>query len=577
MLDAARQAGVAVSAVCNGQGTCHACKFKFTESTKFESQIEEPTISSLFRRENEWLLSCQTRLIDDCGVFFPSDSLATSQRLQLEMSTHHQITKSDFFLLDYSLADDELHDILLEKKTISDSLFQLSGKSLQIPFEFEETMKKQLREHKPITLVCRNEQVFSIRESAQPILGLAVDVGTTKIAGYLVDLISGETLTSGGVINPQVAYGEDVVSRIAFSNTTLDGLKILHDRLMESINSLTRDICKKANLDHKQIIEAVLVGNTLMQHFVREYPVKQLGEAPYKPYSCDPYWIAASKIGLTISPNGMAYLPPNVAGFVGGDHIAMLLASLPENKSGTILALDIGTNTEISLLTTGKHLACSCASGPAFEGSRIKDGMRALPGAIERVFVSGDTIQVQTVDDQPALGICGSGILDAVAEFYRTGRIDSRGRIVKKRGVDKITKINLVEPDRSGTGREISIYQNDINEIQLAKAAIRSGIDTLLRKQGIPYTQIDQIIIAGAFGTYIDVENAIRIGMLPPIDPKKIAQLGNAAGGGAKQLLLSARKRDQGLTMSSRIEYLELMLCPDYMDLFVDSINFPIE
>ena len=315
-----------------------------------------------------------------------------------------------------------------------------------------------------------------------------------------------------------------------------------------------------------------------MHHFFANLPVRQLGEAPYVPAVTHSMELNARDIGLDISPAGLIYLPPNIAGYVGADHIAMLLDTQILSSVDTVVALDIGTNTEISLKTGGKLFSCSCASGPAFEGARIEMGMRAAPGAIEKVDLIHGKLEYSTIDDLPPVGICGSGILDAVAVMLRDSAIDSRGVLQKThpRMVEVSTqkKYLLAQKPDSGNNHDILVSRKDVNEIQLAKAAIRAGIESLLSQAGITDNDIERMIIAGAFGTYISIKSAIQIGMFPDLPMERFFQVGNAAGAGARHMLLSINERKNGEELAERSQYIELTTFNKFPALYMDAMRF---
>jgi uncharacterized 2Fe-2S/4Fe-4S cluster protein (DUF4445 family) len=271
------------------------------------------------------------------------------------------------------------------------------------------------------------------------------------------------------------------------------------------------------------------------------------------------------------------YFPPIIAGFVGSDHTAMLLATRARKSGKTILALDIGTNTEISLIHNKTHLTCSCASGPAFEGAHIGNGMRAVAGAIEHIYMDSDGIKGQTVGNEPAIGICGSGMLDAVAEMRKENLIDSRGCFQKSDSRFPVdggsARLVLVPADQTGHGREIALNRKDINQIQLAKAAIRSGIEVLLNQMGINQNDIDVFIVAGAFGTYLDVKNSIRVGMFPDLPLERFQQTGNSAGQGAREILISTASRNEADRLIKHIRYVELTSVAGYQEIFIDALR----
>ncbi len=402
--------------------------------------------------------------------------------------------------------------------------------------------------------------------------GLAVDIGTTKLAAYLVNLARGKTVARAGAMNPQVAYGEDVISRIAFIGREPGGDKKLQSLLMESINTLLAEMCAASGIQPAAVMDAVLVGNTAMHHIAAGLPVEQLGRAPFAPATTQPLSLPAKTLGLDLAAGSCVYFPPVIAGYVGADHLAMLLSTNAWKSKSNVMAVDIGTNTEISLITGGKISSCSCASGPAFEGAHIHEGMRAAPGAIERARWSGGQILWQTIDAQPPVGLCGSGILDVVAALQD-------GRMVKPNGAllnNAPTGLVLVPANQSGLGRNLMVTRKDIHEVQLAKSAIRAGLESLLRRAGMDAASIDEFIVAGAFGTYLDVGSAIRVGMFPSLPLERFHQVGNAAGIGAKQMLVSVDKRREAEQLAGMIDYVELTTQPDFTNLFMKHLALEV-
>ena len=403
-------------------------------------------------------------------------------------------------------------------------------------------------------------------------------MGSTKLAAYLVDLQSGATLGQLGEMNPQIAYGEDVVSRIAFCNRQAENRRLLQTRLVETLNKMLLDLCRENDVQAEQVVDAVLVGNTAMHHFFTGLPVEQLGAAPYIPVVSDALNVGASEVGLKLAPEALFYMPPNIAGYVGADHTSALLASLPGEDEVPLVLVDIGTNTEISLVTAERILACSTASGPAFEGAHIRDGMRAAPGAIEDLQINEDGVQVSTIASAPAVGICGTGILKAVAEMQRTGLVNAQGSFNQSdpriRMNGRKAEFVLVPAGESGHGKDVLVTRRDVNEIQLAKGAIRAGIEVLLDEAGLQAGQVKHWVIAGAFGTYLELESAVRIGMLPDVPLERFAQVGNAAGMGAKQMLLSHKKREEAAQLAARVEYVELTTYKRFTEIFVEKMHF---
>jgi uncharacterized 2Fe-2S/4Fe-4S cluster protein (DUF4445 family) len=405
-------------------------------------------------------------------------------------------------------------------------------------------------------------------------LGLAVDIGTTKLAAYLVDLNTGETCATAGAMNPQIAYGEDVMARISHAISHASGGEQLRAAIVQALNQMARDLCTQVKRDIADIADAVVVGNTAMHHLFLGLPVRQLGLAPYVAAESAALDWKARDIGLEFALGAYVHLLPNIAGFVGADHVAMLLATGLAEREGVALGMDIGTNTEVSLRARGRHLSCSTASGPAFEGAHIRHGMRAAPGAIEQVSIHDGHVHIKTVDDAPAVGLCGSGILDLVAQLLHAGVINSRGAMQQnprvRRGDHGLEFI--VVPGHENGGREITFSRADISEIQLAKGAMRAGVNILLQHAGVTEADIDEVIIAGAFGTYLDAQSGLDIGMFPRVERHKIRQVGNAAGAGARMALLSVAQREHAIQIARQIEYIELTAEKEFQSEFARAL-----
>jgi uncharacterized 2Fe-2S/4Fe-4S cluster protein (DUF4445 family) len=406
-------------------------------------------------------------------------------------------------------------------------------------------------------------------------LGLAIDLGTTTIAGYLLDISTGETLSTQGIINPQISFGEDIVSRITYAIKSPAKAIELQQTVVKALNQLVTDLCNKTNTKSKEILETVIVGNTVMHHLLLHLPVEQLAVSPFIPAVGKALNIKARDIGLCIASGAYVQLLPNIAGFVGADHVAMLLATKEIWKDeNLVIALDIGTNTEISLIENGEISSVSCASGPAFEGAHIKNGMRATNGAIERVQLINNQVKYETIGGVPPIGLCGSGILDAVAQLSlagvinRDGRMNDHPRVRVHRKQHEFVLFNEEEQDNS---QAITITQKDVREIQLAKGAICSGINVLLQKRGCSEKKLKKVIISGAFGSYINVMSALSIGMLPLLPLDHFQQVGNAAGMGAKIALLSNNKRAEAQAIAHRASYIELAAAPNFEKIFLQA------
>ncbi|MCJ7744550.1 MAG: ASKHA domain-containing protein, partial [Dehalococcoidales bacterium] len=349
----------------------------------------------------------------------------------------------------------------------------------------------------------------------------------------------------------------------------------LQKLVVDKLNELASGLCSQACANVDAIVEAVVVSNTAMHHLLLGLPVRQLALTPFTAAASLALDIKAYELGINIAPGAYIHFPSIIRGFVGSDHVAMLLSIDSRQVDGLVIALDIGTNTEISLVNGEEITTTSCASGPAFEGGHIKHGMRAAKGAIERLRITKDAIHYQTIDEAPPVGICGSGALDALAQLYLAGVIDNSGRLRRNhprvRMTDNQAEFLLVDQEEQDGHPVIVITQKDIRELQLANAAIRTGIQLLLETNGFTEEQIRQVVIAGAFGSYIDVSSAVTVGLLPSLPLNKFHQVGNAAGMGAKLALVSLTKREEAQAIASRTRYIELASNPDFKQTFIET------
>ena len=576
-LDCARQVGVGISNVCGGVGTCNTCRIQVLSGTASEPTTGELESLSPQELNDGWRLACQVYPTSDCTLHVPPDSMTTPQRTQVEGLEIAVTPEPPVQACHVQLSPPSLSDLQAD----ADRLLQALNRQHQlncdtIDFHVLQDISPRLRswDWQCCTSV-RNNEVIALGPSSRRQLGLAVDLGTTKIACYLIDLTDGRTMAAKGIMNPQISYGEDIISRINNANISANNSKRLQHVLITALNKLTFDLSNEIGAGTLDIVEAVVVGNTAMHHLFLGLPVRQLTLSPFVPAVSSSLDIKAKDLGLNIAPGAYLHLPPNIAGFVGADHVAMLLATDVSQVEGPVVALDIGTNTEVSLVNKGEITSVSCASGPVFEGGHIKDGMRASGGAIERVRITADNVQLETIDDSPPVGICGSGILDAMAQLYRLGIINQTGKMKTDHPRTSTHKKQpcfvLVSKKERGGRPPIVVTQKDIRELQLGKAAIRTGIQSLLEANDCSEEEIKQVVIAGAFGSYIDISSAITIGMLPSLPLDRFRQVGNAAGMGARLALISLTKRTEARAIASRVRYLELAGTPGFMDTFVQA------
>ncbi len=576
VLEAAQRGGIVLNATCGGEGFCGRCIVQLVAGQASAPNYTE--IAELGEAETKlgWRLACQTEIEGDLRVHIPPESFATAQRTQTEGHdlpiTLHPAVRA---VQDVILVPPGLEDLRSDAARLRDAL---NMPALSFPVSVLRSLSTDLRENEfHASIFLRGAIAVGVRPPGTAALGYAVDLGTTKLAGYLVDLESGVTLAAAGAMNPQISYGEDVMARIRHAISQPEGAEQLRKAVVEALNDLAQRLCAQTGRSVKDIADAVVVGNTAMHHLFLGLPVKQLGLAPYVPAESHALDIPALDLGLEFAPGAEVHLLPNIAGFVGADHVAMLLGSGMLEQGGMVLGLDIGTNTEISLITPQGHFSCSTASGPAFEGAHIRHGMRAAPGAIEKVLIHDGQIKLQTIDGQPPVGLCGSGILDLIAQMRKAGILNNRGAITgagfetRLRPGENGPEFVLVGAAESG-GAEVIFDRKDVTEIQLAKGAMRAGVEILLKKAGITAQQLDKVVIAGAFGTYLDVQSGMDVGMFPRLPRDHFLQVGNAAGTGARMALLSKQVRQQAIQVAQRVSYVELSSEPSFSGTFARSL-----
>jgi uncharacterized 2Fe-2S/4Fe-4S cluster protein (DUF4445 family) len=419
------------------------------------------------------------------------------------------------------------------------------------------------------------------------IFGLAVDIGTTTVVAKLINMADTRCIATQSALNPQSQYGDDCLSRIAYVQTDQNLIE-LQKLIIDCINDLTAKLCKQASINHTDICEICVVGNTTMNHIFLKFPVTQLGQAPYNAFSTEAKDSSPEQLPLHCNRAANIHTPANIAGFVGSDTTAVALATDINSAEEMTLIVDIGTNGEIVLGTKDKLYAASCAAGPAFEGARITCGSRATAGAIETVLINNGDIDIDVIGDCPPRSICGSGLIDALAVLLDLGVVDNTGRFVERQNLrdnlspaifSRLTEHNdqpaFVLAQNTDTNEpKVILTQKDIRQIQLAKAAIRAGIKLLQKRLGLDDPDIKHIFLAGAFGNYIRAESAMRIELLPHVPQESIYFVGNAAASGAHMILLSRQWRQLAVKLAERIEYVEIAHEPDFIDVYTDCMSF---
>jgi len=583
LLEAAQNSGIELVSVCGGEGYCGQCQVLVLDGKVNELTTEERFVFSDDELQQGYRLACRTIPQGDIKVEIPDRSLITAPRLQ---------TRSDFRKISVDplvvaypakVKPPSLGDLRADLERVVDNLpDQIKDKQIFANTDVLSQLSPKMREENwQATVFIREREIVGVESPKKIPLGFAVDLGTTKIAAHLLNLKTGEDLAVKGVTNPQIGYGEDVISRLNYVVRHTDERNLLSEKVRQTLDEILGEMLKETGMTRTQVVEGCIVGNTAMIHLLLDLPVVQLAKAPYVTVTNRALEVQASKLGMKMAPGAYVYIPPNVGGFVGSDHVAMVLATDIYQSKHISLGIDIGTNTEISLHIPGRSYltSASCASGPAFEGAHISAGMRAAAGAIEKVKITSSDVEIKTVDEKQAVGICGSGIVDAVAELYLNGLINYRGRFQRERERVRMEegtpRFVLVPPDESGSEKEIAIEQEDVNEIQLAKGAIHAGISILLNIAGIQLGDVEEVIIAGAFGSFIKIESALAIGLFPLMPNAKYKQVGNAALLGAKWMLVSSEAREFANEIVDDIHYVELTTYPKFNRYFAMGMLFP--
>lgn len=576
LLEALERLGIKLETLCGGAGWCGQCIVKVRGVLSKVNSNEKNLISDEMIREG-YRLACQTVIKGDADVEIPPQTRVYAHQIltsgkTLEKAKINPVVKA----LKLKLPSPTLEDQRADIERIEDEI----GRKLTISdISILKDIPTILRENQfSLEVVLYNDTLLEVRkETNRPIYGVAVDIGTTTIVAYLLDLTKGE-IDVASALNPQAKRGADVISRIDYA--VKGGLEELKGLVVDEINSLIKELCERQRIASTDIYDITVVGNTTMVHLFLGVPPNYIAVSPYIPVFTRSILIDASQIGININPRGKCYVLPNISSYIGADTVGVVLATGLYKDNGVKLALDIGTNGEMVLKVGEKLFACSTAAGPAFEGANITYGMRGARGAIDHVSIDDGKINVHVIDDVPPIGICGSGLLDAVAVMIELGILDETGRIIYPEG--ELIK-DLVRKGNNGlefvlraNGGEIPINQKDVRELQLAKSAIRAGIEILLEEARKDYSDIDTVYLAGAFGTYLNPESAIKIGLLPPLPISRVYSVGNAAGEGAKLALIDKDVRDIAEKVSKEVHYIELSSRRDFQEKFMEFMYFEV-
>ena len=647
---AARELGVEIESICAENTTCGKCMVLIEEGRfeKYNIDSKREHLSpvtneeaSYFKRRPKLLkdkgweigqvrLSCQCKILGDVLINVPEESRGNKQIVRKSASEREIEVKPAIRKYLVSMSPPTLERPIADWERLAKGLETSMGlvrgteeklprwHEMSIDYQCLRTLAKTLREGKwNVTVsVWNDKEVIQVQPGYhEDSYGAAVDIGSTTVALYLCNLRTGELLAAESEMNPQIVYGEDVMSRIQYTIEHADGLEKLHKAIIATLNKLLKQAVKTANLSLRaqakqspveeeeiasgkeqvrprndikvyDILEMVLVGNSTMHHLVLNLPPKDLGLAPFVPAIHESVDVKARELGLHINPSGNIHVLPTIASFVGADTSGMILAEEPHKQDENWLMIDVGTNAEL-VLGNRKRLVCtSTPTGPALEGAHVEYGMRAAPGAIERVNIDEKTLEPkykivgeENWNEGKAKGICGSAIIDAVAELFRAEIVDSRGRFRKELKSKRVREGEsgweyvIAWAEETSIGRDIPITQHDVRQIQLAKAALFVAARTLLKQMNLQTP--DKIILAGGFGSYIDKVKAMLIGLIPDCELENVYAVGNAAGDGARIALLNIEKRNEIDSVTRKVERFELPTDPEFQNQFMMATSFP--
>jgi uncharacterized 2Fe-2S/4Fe-4S cluster protein (DUF4445 family) len=615
--------GVDIEGACGGKGVCGKCKVRIEEGIfeKYGVRSSLDNLSAVVSTEKKFFtaeqeqagfrLACLALVQGDVVVFVPEESRIGKQVVRkaarnIEIELKPAVKK---YYVEIQKAT--LHDTLGDWERIQNGLEQAHGLTdLVIDYQTLLVLQEVVREGdwKITVSVWQDKEVIKVEPgNMEKVYGLAVDVGTTTVAGYLCDLVSGELLATASMMNPQVVFGEDVMSRISYTMTHPKGLEQMNGAILDGLNGIAADVSAMAGIKATDILDMTIVGNTCMHHLYLNIDPRNIGRAPFAPalhhsldikardvgfkLGKDGEATAQSRdVGIRIAPGAYIHALPIEAGFVGADNVGVLIAEAPHLQDSIELIIDIGTNGELILGNRQKLVSSSCATGPAFEGAEIRFGMRAAPGAIEKIVVDRATKEVRfkvidreewntDVENIGAKGICGSGIIDVVPQLFLAGIVDHTGRFAEVVDSPRFREEKgqrefvIAWARETSIGQDIVVCQDDVRAIQLAKGAMYAGARIMMRTLGVE--KVDKVILAGAFGSYIDKVSAALLGLFPDCDLENIYSVGNAAGDGARMALLNVDKRKEADWVARQTQYIELTVEPGFNKMFAQAMWIP--
>jgi uncharacterized 2Fe-2S/4Fe-4S cluster protein (DUF4445 family) len=585
ILEAAQQAGITLETPCGGEGHCGKCRVKVRGAAPPPTAEETQALGAELLGAG-FRLACQCRARWDLTVYIPPASRQLQQSILSEGVAHElaldPVVVKQFVAVPAPVLEDQRGD---RERLLAAAGRPWASCSLALLRELGRTLRAADWQ---VTAAFAGDRLLAVEpgDTTAALYGIAFDVGTTTVVGYLLDLIAGREVAVASDMNAQVAHGEDVISRIQFATDNPHGLELLRRDIVGVLNGIIGHCCRRAGIDARHIYDAAVVGNTCMTHLLLGLPPGQLAVMPYVPVITAARDLLAAEVGLAINAAARCYVLPSIAGFVGADTVGVILAADLDRSRELRIAIDIGTNGEIVVAGAGRLVACSTAAGPAFEGATISRGMRATAGAIDAVSI-GDDVTFATIDGAGVRGICGSGLIDAVAEMRRMGVVDDTGRMRPPAQADGLppalarrlregaagAEFVVASQEQTQNGEPLTITSRDVRQLQLAKGAIYSGIEALLDEVGADASQVEEILLAGAFGNYVKRESAVALGLVPAVPLERIRSIGNAAGVGAKLALASRAARERAQDFAARVEYVELSARPDFALRFAEAMT----
>jgi len=586
--DAAHRAGLSLHLPCAGAGRCGKCRVTVLSGDVGEATDAELASLTPAELDAGVRLACQVPVRGDAIVQLPPEAHVVGQK-SLDGGVLRPVALEPVARqVSVTLTKPSLQDQRSDFDRLADALASTVPDLHGCPAALGLLPSALRADGFSVTASLVGSRLVDVIAgmTPPPTYGAAVDIGTTTVVVYVVDLLTGELKGTAAAYNEQGRHGADVISRIEYCSSNSQGLEELRGLVVKTVDDAMAQALADCGRGASDVYEVTVVGNTAMNHLFIGMDPRHLAEAPYVPVSARAHELRPSEAGISMHPRGSVFCLPSIAGFVGADTVGVLLATDIARRGHAVLAVDIGTNGELALWSGKELLVASCAAGPAFEGAQIEFGMRAAPGAIEHVSIGATDVQVQTIAKQPAVGICGSGLFDAMAVLLELGAVEPSGRF-------RDTELPETTPEaiRSrlvGEGRErrfilgdpaaaapVYLSQGDVRELQLAKGAVRAAADLLLQEAGIEPQDVGEVLLAGAFGNYIDPVSALRMGMLPQVPVERIRGVGNAAGAGALLALVSQHERQRALELAREARHIELSRRPDFQMAFMETILFP--